>query len=192
MTRQRAVLRETNLCYICALTFYQPTTKQRTSMKTLIALLAAFLLNAASAFAKDIKTLVVTPAPQMHCASCEKKIKDGLRFERGVKDIATSLEKQTVTVKYDADKTTEEKLLNCFTKIGYKATVVKDGCTEKACGADKKCCAEKKSCCGEAGEKQCCGKSAQPACAKKACGKDNCEKADTCKKACGAKACGSK
>lgn len=161
-------------------------------MRTFIALLAAFLLNAASAFAKDIKTLVVTPTPQMHCASCEKKIKDGLRFERGVKDIATSLEKQTVTVKYDADKTTEEKLLACFTKIGYTAAVVKDNGAAKACGAEKKCCAEKKQCCGASEKKTCCGKAAQASCEKKVCGKDNCEKAETCKKACGTQTCGSK
>ena len=30
-------------------------------------------------------TLVVTTTPQMHCANCENKIKDGLRFEKGVK-----------------------------------------------------------------------------------------------------------
>lgn len=125
-------------------------------MKTLLTFIAAFVLGTAAAFEKDIKTLVVTPTPQMHCASCEKKIKDGLRFERGVKDIVTSLDNQTVTVKYDADKTTEEKLLKCFVKIGYSVEVVKSGGTE-----GKPCCAAKdkrEASCAKGGDRACCGK----------------------------------
>ena len=34
-------------------------------------------------FAKDIKTVVFTTTPQMHCAACENKIKSNLRFEKG-------------------------------------------------------------------------------------------------------------
>uniref|UniRef100_UPI004026F15A hypothetical protein n=1 Tax=Prevotella sp. TaxID=59823 RepID=UPI004026F15A len=35
-------------------------------------------------FAKDIKTVVFTTTPQMHCAACENKIKSNLRFEKGL------------------------------------------------------------------------------------------------------------
>ena len=35
--------------------------------------------------AKDIKTVVLTTTPQMHCANCEKKIKENIRFEKGIK-----------------------------------------------------------------------------------------------------------
>ncbi len=96
------------------------------------------LLSAATGMAKDIKTVVVTTTPQMHCEACEKKIKDNIRFEKGIKQIDTSIENQTVTLKYDADKTTVEKLLKGFGKFGYKARVVKDGeKVEK--NADEKC-----------------------------------------------------
>nr|WP_233905489.1 heavy-metal-associated domain-containing protein [Segatella copri] len=47
-----------------------------------------------------------TTTPQMHCAACENKIKNNLRFEKGIKNIETSVPNQTVTVKYNADKTT--------------------------------------------------------------------------------------
>lgn len=47
--------------------------------------------------------MVFTTTPQMHCAACENKIKNNLRFEKGIK---TSVPNQTVTVKYNADKTT--------------------------------------------------------------------------------------
>ena len=78
------------------------------------------------AFAKDLRTVTVTTVPQMHCANCEKKIKENLRFEKGVKAIETNVEKQTVEVKYDAEKTNVEKILKGFTKFGYTARVVKD------------------------------------------------------------------
>ena len=73
------------------------------------------------ATAKDIKTVVFTTTPQMHCANCENKIKGNLRFEKGVKEIKTDIEAQKVFVTYDADKTTEKKLQDSFEKFGYKA-----------------------------------------------------------------------
>ena len=45
----------------------------------------------------------------MHCANCESKIKNNIRFEKGIKEIETNLADKTVTIKYDADKTTVEK-----------------------------------------------------------------------------------
>jgi mercuric ion binding protein len=55
---------------------------------------------------REIKTVVFTTTPQMHSAACENKIKNNLRFEKGIKSIETSVPDQTVTVKYNADKTT--------------------------------------------------------------------------------------
>ena len=55
---------------------------------------------------KNLKTAVVTTTPQMHCQSCENKIKGNLRFEKGVKKIETNIPNQTFTIVYDANKTT--------------------------------------------------------------------------------------
>lgn len=85
----------------------------------------AITLMGVAAQAKDIKTVIFTTQPQMHCASCEKKIKGNLRYEKGVKRIDTSVEQQKVTVKYDADKTSAEKLQKAFKKFGYEARQVK-------------------------------------------------------------------
>lgn len=84
-------------------------------------LLCAILLIAAVSMGKSIKTLVVTVTPQMHCSGCENKIKGNLRFEKGIKKITTSIADQTVTVEYDAGKTTPEKIIKAFTKFGYEA-----------------------------------------------------------------------
>ena len=92
-------------------------------MKRLI-LLTAMLLTMTVGFAKDIKTVVVTTTPQMHCESCENKIRGNLRFEKGVKKIETSLEDQTVTIEYDAYKTSVEKLIEAFKKFGYEAQLI--------------------------------------------------------------------
>ena len=87
--------------------------------KSLIIMMLAMVAITASA--KDIKTVIFTTTPQMHCENCENKIKGNLRFEKGVKEIKTDIEAQKVYVTYDAQKTTEEKLQKAFEKFGYKA-----------------------------------------------------------------------
>lgn len=93
-------------------------------MRKVIMTLAIALMGVA-AQAKDIKTVIFTTQPQMHCAGCEKKIKGNLRYEKGVKRIDTNVEQQKVTVKYDADKTSAEKLQKAFKKFGYEARQLK-------------------------------------------------------------------
>lgn len=85
------------------------------------------MLFVLSASAKDIKTIVFTTTPQMHCENCENKIKNNVRFVKGVKSIVTNVEEQTVTITYDADKTTPEKISQGFSKIGYTVKEVKEG-----------------------------------------------------------------
>ena len=91
--------------------------------KSILALMAGVFAITASA--KTIKTVVVTTTPQMHCENCENRIKGNLRFEKGIKKIETDREHQTVTLTYDADKTSVEKLLQGFDKIGYTARELK-------------------------------------------------------------------
>ena len=76
-------------------------------------------------FAKDIRTVVLTTLPEMHCANCEKKIKENIRFEKGVKSIKTDLKTKTVTVEYDAEKTNVQNIIKGFKKIKYEASEVK-------------------------------------------------------------------
>jgi periplasmic mercuric ion binding protein len=88
-------------------------------------LVIAMLMMAVMSFSKDIKKVVVTTIPQMHCENCENKIKKNIRFEKGVKAIETSIENQTVTITYDADKNNVPNLLKGFEKFGYKARELK-------------------------------------------------------------------
>lgn len=75
---------------------------------------------------KELRELVLTPTPQMHCASCENKIKGNLRFEKGVVNIETCIDAQTVTITYDGKKTDVKTLQAAMKKIGYDTQVVSD------------------------------------------------------------------
>ena len=90
-----------------------------------VLVLGAMMLTAMVALAKDIKTVVFTTNPEMHCEGCENKIKGNLRFEKGVKNIITDLKTKTVTIEYDADKTNVQNLIKGFKKIKYEVTEVK-------------------------------------------------------------------
>ena len=83
------------------------------------------LAVAVCCFAKDIKTVVLTTTPEIHCTDCEKTIKENIRFEKGVKSIKTNLDNKTVIIEYDADKTTVPAIIEGFKKIKYEASEVK-------------------------------------------------------------------
>ena len=100
-------------------------------------ILSAMMLTAMVTLAKDIKTVVVTTNPEMHCEGCENKIKGNLRFEKGVKNITTDLKAKVVTIEYDADKTNVQNLIKGFKKIKYEAKEVKKETTKEQ-KSDKK------------------------------------------------------
>ncbi|MDE6265779.1 MAG: cation transporter [Muribaculaceae bacterium] len=93
-------------------------------MKKFLLLIAATVMTV-TAYAKDIKTVTFTVDPPMHCEKCEARIKNQLKFEKGIKKIDASAEKQAVTIVYDADKTSTAKLAVSLKKIGYAAKVKK-------------------------------------------------------------------
>lgn len=92
-------------------------------MKKLI-LLTIAMFFAIVLQAQTIKEVVFTTEPEIECQNCVKKIKDNLRFEKGVKAINPDLDTKLVTIQYDSEKTNPENLIKAFTKIKYKATVV--------------------------------------------------------------------
>jgi len=83
------------------------------------------LLSVAAVMAKDIR-VVVFRVIQMHCEKCEKKVKDNMRFEKGLKDISTVVKDRMVTITYDAEKTNVKNLQAGFNKFNYEAEFVKE------------------------------------------------------------------
>lgn len=137
-------------------------------MKTKL-FIAGMLLCAVTALAKDIKTAVFTTQPVMHCESCENRIKNNLRFEKGIKKIETDIPNQAVTITYDADKTNVDAIIAGFKKIEYTATVKQQGCCEK----QQKPCCQKQGTCAKADST--CQKQQKPCCKmqKATCAKAN-------------------
>ena len=67
----------------------------------------------------------------MDCHSCQQKIEKNIAFEKGVKALDVSLEKQTVAITYDTRKTDVAKLQQAFKKIGYEAILIEKAPTKQ-------------------------------------------------------------
>ena len=106
-------------------------------MKKLILLTFALFL-ALLTQAQEIKEVIFSTEPEIHCESCVKRIKDNLRFEKGVKAINPDLNTKLVTIQYDSERTNPENLIKAFAKIKYKATVVEPENKDKEDKKDNK------------------------------------------------------
>jgi copper chaperone CopZ len=101
-------------------------------MKTVQIIVTAvvFLLATHAVSAQDKtgnnKNEQVVFSVNMHCHNCEQKIKKNIPYEKGVKDLTTNLEKQLVTVKYQADKTDKTKLKKAIEKLGFTCEEIKE------------------------------------------------------------------
>jgi len=91
-------------------------------MKKIISfLLLLFITTAIAASAKDIQKIEFSVVPAMHCEKCEAKIKNRLKFERGIKRIDANAKRGTVIVEFDSEKITREKISQSLSKAGYQA-----------------------------------------------------------------------
>jgi len=70
---------------------------------------------------KKIETVVF--ATHLHCENCVKKVQENIAYEKGVKSLEVSLEKQTITVGFDPSKTNAETLAAAIRKLGYRAEI---------------------------------------------------------------------
>lgn len=113
---------------------------------------AIMLFVAVMANAKDIKTVVLTTTPVMNCEKCAAKIKENLKYCKGIQDININVEHQAIAIKYDADKTNVNAFVQSLKKINYTATEKKcDGSCKHAEAAHKAqgCCKSEKKCDGK-------------------------------------------
>lgn len=99
--------------------------------KKVLATFVVALLSVTAVMAKEFRT-VVFKVEQMECSNCERKVKNNIKFEKGLKDFSTDVKTQTVTITYDAEKTDVKKLQAGFKKFKYEAVLVKDAKAEEA------------------------------------------------------------
>ena len=95
---------------------------------TMVCIVVAFSMSyAQDAPPKNKKETVTFLVENMHCDNCIKKIEKNIAFEKGVTDLACDLSTLTAEVTYRTDRTTEDKLIAAFQKIGMNARVLAEG-----------------------------------------------------------------
>jgi copper chaperone CopZ len=90
-------------------------------------MLMVLLMTATIMTAKDIRTVVLTTNPQMHCKNCENRVVKTFKDVKGVKSVETSVADQTITISYDAKKVSEEDLIAALDGAGFKARRLAEG-----------------------------------------------------------------
>ena len=94
----------------------------------LLAVAALVTLSAVAASPEKVKKVKevkeVTFSVHLHCENCVKKVQENISFEKGVKGLDICQGHQTVTVKYDPAKTSEETLKAAIEKLGYEVSGV--------------------------------------------------------------------
>lgn len=101
---------------------------KHTKLFLTVALFACLLLSTSDATAQNKKSAKeikeVTFLTNLDCENCAKKIQGQLPFEKGIKDMKVDVDKRTVWVQYQAEKTDTGKLQKAIEKIGYTAEVI--------------------------------------------------------------------
>lgn len=94
----------------------------------LLAVAALMTLSGVAASPEKVKKVKevkeVTFSVHLHCENCVKKVQENISFEKGVKGLDVCQGHQTVTVKYDPAKTSEETLKAAIEKLGYEVSGV--------------------------------------------------------------------
>jgi copper chaperone CopZ len=68
---------------------------------------------------KQKKSEETTFLVNMHCQNCQTRIEKNIAWEKGVKNLKVNLEDKTVTIIYNPQKTTEEKLQKAIEKLDF-------------------------------------------------------------------------
>lgn len=95
-------------------------------MHRIFVFLVAVMMSTAL-WAKNEKTLVVTPTPKVTTQATEKKIASRLRQLDGTKKVSTDRENQEVTIVFDDEKRSTKDYLDTFKKMGYSVKIVENG-----------------------------------------------------------------
>ena len=74
----------------------------------------------------------------LQCGSCGANINDHITANKGIKKVVVDPKENTITVSYDANKTTPEKIREAILKAGYDADDQK--ATAQAVNALDGCC----------------------------------------------------
>ena len=134
------------------------------------ALLIAIFVSFNAYAADKVNTKECKIQTSVASGHCKAKVMNGLKEEAGVVKSDVCLTSKVLTVNYDPNKTTPEKIARKVQTLGYTASVVKDACCDKtktasasaksSCDKTKTASANAKSSCDKTkvNAKGCCDK----------------------------------
>jgi len=101
-------------------------------MKRILLIMVCAIVTFSMTYAQDTKKksskeTITFLIENMHCQNCINKIEKNIAFEKGVTDLKCDLSKLTAEVTFRSDKTSEDKLVAAFDKIGMKARALTEG-----------------------------------------------------------------
>lgn len=70
-------------------------------------------------FSKKNKAEIVLPIQGMHCPMCTGRMQKAFLENKGVLEVTVSLENQSATILYNADKVSPAQLREIVTNTGY-------------------------------------------------------------------------
>lgn len=94
-------------------------------------MLTALFISSDNLNASETKTKEVTFISNMNCGDCQGKVETALKNYPGIISYSTDLKANTVTVKYQEEKTDEQKIKKAINDAGFKADKKSD-CNTKA------------------------------------------------------------
>jgi copper chaperone CopZ len=92
-----------------------------------IKLLIVMLLSSIGVMAQENKKKELTPVYltcEMDCHSCEQKITELLKFEKGIRDLKADFVTNTVFVAFKPGSNSAENIIKALEKKGYKSTII--------------------------------------------------------------------
>lgn len=114
----------------------------------LMAIMSIGLISAREKKTENLKTVVF--ATDIHCEGCSNKIMNNVpSLGKGIKDVQVNLEDKTVTITFDVNKNSEERIIKGFKSLNVEAKPI---VTEAKSECDSPCCGENNS----APSKDCC------------------------------------
>lgn len=112
----------------------------------------ALIIMSLSVFGADKEICLQT---NLHCGACKAKIEKSFKSVKGIKSTKADVDSKIVTIKYDTDKISEQKIVSTFGDLGYTAELIKnekkESCDKDNLKSGKK---TKESCCGKDGKKK--------------------------------------
>lgn len=117
---------------------------------TLVLLISISILGtktyAQTATAKEDNLKKMELKVAMTCNDCKESVGKCLAYEKGVKDFNIDMETKKVTITYNPDKTTADKIKASVAKLGYKTEYYTSSAD---CPSKAKCSPTTSKCCNK-------------------------------------------